>query len=409
MKPRSIVAAAVVVFVLAGLAGGVYYVKHRGAGASGEGGGGGWGEPSETVTAVEASTMQWRPLYKLSGTVFAIQSVTLATEVAGTVERVQFESGSIVEPGAVLLTLESSTQQADLTTAEANLRVSEASARVSEASMNKVMSDLSKFRQAFESKAASAADVDRLESDLATAKATLERSKADVEASKARVSQLRTLLDKRTLRAPFKARTGLRNIHPGHYLKEGGEVVGLQSLDDRTFLDFAVPQEFLARVRVGEVFPVEAPILGPGVSEITVHSVDATADYTTRNVRVRGIVADPQHRLRPGMSVDIAVPIDELKPYTVVPLTAIRRASYGDHVFMLVPDAQSSGTLRAKQKFVKVGFSLGTQAVIIDGLAPGDRVAGAGSFKLREGLKVNIATEGSPAGAPVTSASPASN
>lgn len=396
MKPRSIVAGAVVVVILAGLVGGVYYFKQLGAGA--QPGGGGF-EPSESVTAVSARTIQWRPLYKLSGTVLAIQSVTIASEVAGTVESVQFESGSIVEPGAVLLTLESSTQKADLTTAEANLRVSEASVRVSQASLSKVEADLSKFRQAFESKAASAADVDRLESDRATAVAALDRAKADVEASKARVAQLRTMLDKRTLRAPFKARTGLRNIHPGQYLKEGGEVVGLQSMEDETFLDFAVPQEFLARVRVGEVFPVEAPILGPGVSQITVHSVDATANYNTRNVRVRGIVADPQHRLRPGMSVDIAVPIDELKPYTVIPLTAVRRASYGDHVFLLVPDPKDPASFRAKQQFVKVGFSLGTDAIIVDGLSPGDRVAGAGSFKLREGLKVNVA----PAGEPKTS------
>lgn len=389
MKPRAIVLGVLVVVGL-GVAGfGIYQVKHRGNSAAQSGGGG--EAPPQTVTPAEVTTIQWRPLYKLSGTVFPLQWITLSTEVAGTIDKVMFESGSIVEPGAVLLTLESSSQQADLATAEAGLRVSEASVRVAEASIKKIEADLAKYRKAFESKAASAADVDRLENDKAAAQASIDRARADVEASRARVAQLRTMLDKRVLKAPFKGRVGLRNIHPGQYLKEGGEVVGLQAYEDQTFLDFAVPQEFLARVKVGEVFPVEAPIMGPGKTDITVHSIDAVADYNTRNIRVRGIVADPQHKLRPGMSVDIAVPIDELKPYTVVPVTAIRRASYGDHVYMIVPDEKNPSVLRAKQQFVKLGLTLGDVVIVKEGLKPGDKVAGAGSFKLMDNVMVMLA------------------
>ena len=66
----------------------------------------------------------------------------------------------------------------------------------------------------------------------------------------------------------------------------------------------------------------------------------------------------------------------------------MRRAPYGDHVFVLVDE---DGQSRARQRAVQTGPVQGTEIVVTDGLAEGELIAAAGSFKLREGLLVQIA------------------
>jgi membrane fusion protein (multidrug efflux system) len=73
------------------------------------------------------------------------------------------------------------------------------------------------------------------------------------------------------------------------------------------------------------------------------------------------------------------------QPSLFVPLTAVRRAPYGQLVYVL---AEEDGKLRARQSIVKTGPVQGDEIAILEGLAEGDLIAAAGSFKLREGLLV---------------------
>ena len=91
--------------------------------------------------------------------------------------------------------------------------------------------------------------------------------------------------------------------------------------------------------------------------------------------------------LRPGAFVDVVAVIAPPRPALLVPLTAVRRAPYGEHVFVLV---EEEGQSRARQRVVQTGPVQGTDIVVTDGLAEGELIAGAGSFKLREGLLVQM-------------------
>ena len=91
--------------------------------------------------------------------------------------------------------------------------------------------------------------------------------------------------------------------------------------------------------------------------------------------------------LRPGAFVDVVAVIAPPRPALLVPLTAVRRAPYGEHVFVLVKE---DGQSRARQRVVRTGEVQGTDIVITEGLAEGEVIAGAGSFKLREGLLVEM-------------------
>lgn len=349
--------------------------------------------PPETVQFATAREVQWQPTAQLSGTVIAVESVTLSNEVAGTVKDVMFESGAIVEKGQVLLTLDASTEEADLRAAEANVRVAEANMQVTEADARLAEANVRRLTKAMESRATSEAEVDQARSALDGANARLERGHAEVDQARAMVDQIRTTIAKKTLKAPFKARAGLRSVHPGQYLAEGASVVGLQSVTDDIYLDFALPQEQAYRASVGLKVMASAPMLGPDPVEVEVVAIDATADPTTRNVRVRARVRNTGQRLRPGMFVDIVAPYDQPAMYTVIPQTAARRSPFGTHVFVIAPNKDQAGSFKAEQRVVQLGPMTQDGVIVLQGIKPGDVVAADGSFKLRDGAAVQPGAE----------------
>jgi membrane fusion protein (multidrug efflux system) len=190
-----------------------------------------------------------------------------------------------------------------------------------------------------------------------------------------------------TIAAPFRARAGMRTVHEGQYLAEGTDVVMLQELTDRIYLDFAVPQENAPRVVPGTTVMATGALLGPDPVKIEVVAVDAAVNNETRNLRVRAVVDNPRGALVPGMFVQVRVPTDAPVSRVVIPSTAVRRAPYGASVFVIGKD-EKDGSVRAKQRFVTLGPAVGNDVIVLEGLRSGERIAAAGSFKLRDGAMV---------------------
>lgn len=341
-------------------------------------------EPPQSVEVAQAREVPWQRTADLVGTVIAERSVMVSNELAGTIRRVGFESGTIVEPGDVLLTLDDSTDRADLAAAQASVRVAKRYAEVADARLALAESEARRMQSAADRIAATPIELERANSEVTSAHADRERALAEVDLAEARAAQVQTRLDKMTIKAPFRGRTGLRNMHEGQYLAEGASVVSLQSVDDRIFLDFAIPQEYIARVQPGTTVMATGDVLGADPVRIEVVAVDAAVNNSTRNVRVRSVVDNRGGRLRPGMFVQINVPVDAPLPVLVVPASAVRRTSYADQVFVVVP-GKEPGEFRATQRFVKLGPAIGDEIVVREGLAKGETVAASGAFKLRDG------------------------
>jgi membrane fusion protein, multidrug efflux system len=235
--------------------------------------------------------------------------------------------------------------------------------------------------------------------ELDTARADRTRWLAEVDQAGARVAQVEARLAKLKIAAPFRARAGLRSVHEGQYLAEGADVVALQELTDTIYLDFAVPQEYAPRVTTGTAVMATGELLGPDPVRIEVVAVDATVNNTTRNLRIRAVVDNSRGTLVPGMFVQVRVPIEAPRSYVVVPSMAVRRAAYGNSVFVIEPDEK--GTTRARQRFVTLGRTLEEDVIVLEGLRAGERVGGAGSFKLRDGAMVMVAPPPGATGGPV--------
>jgi membrane fusion protein (multidrug efflux system) len=406
MKRSSVIAGVLVAAVLIGAVGGLALYRNGSGeggppGGAGGGGAGGAFEPSEAVEIIEARRATWLQTADLVGTVVATRSVMVSNELAGVVTSVGFDSGSVLEAGQVVLTQDDTTDKADLDAARASVRVAEANQQHAESRIRLADRELERLTSAAAGSAATQRELDRARSELEVAQADKARWAAEIDQARALVAQVETRLAKRTIRAPFRARAGMRTVHEGQYLIEGAEVVALQELSETIYLDFAIPQEYAPRVTPGTAVMATGELLGPDPVRIEVVAADATVNYSTRNLRVRGVVANPRGTLVPGMSVQIRVPVDEPRDVVVVPGPAVRRAAYGSSVFVVAPDEK--GELRARQRFVTLGRSLGEDVIVEKGLEAGERVAGAGSFKLRDGAKV---MEGPPPAAPGGKAGP---
>ncbi len=393
MKRSAVIASVLISITLAGVGFGLYRWKMQSFAAAAAANAG-MAPPPESITAATVGTISWQPTADLVGTALAMRSVTLGAEVAGTIREVGFESGSIVEAGQVLVTLDDSTERADLEAAQSSVPVAEASVTAAESSLLWSSATLERLNQAITSGATSRADLDEARAAVDAATAALQRAKAEVILAHARVDQIKALINRKTLRAPFRAVAGLRNVHPGQFLAEGAPIVMLQEATDDIYVDFALPQQHIARVKVGDAVMATSSVFGKEPRRIEVVAIDAAANATTRNVRIRSVVDNRDKRLRPGMFVDVRVPVGPAQDFVAIPNTAVRRASYGDHVFVINQGAGGAappgGPMGVSQRFVKLGPSVGTDLIILEGLKPGELVATTGSFKLREGATVVI-------------------
>lgn len=318
-------------------------------------------EPMELVTAAVAEPHVHRPSVTAIGTVLARRSVTLRNEIAGTVEQVMLTPGRVVAAGSVLVRLDVSVEQAERAALEAQAALAQTLLdRNEQASRNRAVAELE-----------------------------VDRARAERDVALAQIARVDAIIERKTIRAPFAARTGLADVHPGQYLDAGTELTTLQGIDPVAHVDFAVTQDVAAGLRTGDVVEIfagageasagAAPIAGQIVA------IDARVDATTRNAVVRArIDSGPA----PGASVRVRVPAGPPREGVAIPLSALRTDPGGDHVFVIAADEQ--GSTRAHLRRVERGDALGDAVVIRAGLEAGEQVAASGSFKLREGVLVAL-------------------
>jgi membrane fusion protein (multidrug efflux system) len=328
-------------------------------------------EPMESVMVAEAKPRQHTPATTAIGTVIALRSITLRNELAGTVRKVNLEPGRIVEPGTVLVGLDVAVEEADLASEEAQAHLAEV--------------NLGRTQRMVEQRAMSAMELDQ--------------AVAQRDVARAQVARTKDVIERKTIRAPFRARLGISDVHPGQYLNEGTQLTTLQGLDDDVYIDFTVAQRVATQLRHGGHVDVLAG--GDKPVDATILAIVARVDPATRNATVRARV-DHAQAFVPGASVRVRVPIGAAEAAVSIPVNALRKDPAGDHVFVLAQDKE--GKTRAHQRPVRAGEVLGDEIIIEDGLVAGEKVAVSGSFKLRDAVLVAVANERP---APETSASAA--
>lgn len=317
-------------------------------------------EPMEWVTVAVARAVDHRQTTTSIGTVLALRSITLKNELAGTVREVRLIPGQIVEPETLLVAL-------DVSVEEAELKAQEAQAALAKTILNRRRS---------------------LSQELATTQEEVDRARADLDVTRAQIARTKAIIAKKTIRAPFRARVGIADVHPGQYLEEGTLLTTLQGVAEAVHVDFTVAQQLAAGLVVGETVEVLAAGDSPVVMARIV-ALDARVDPTTRNATIRARIEGTSNLLAPGASVRVRVPVGPQRAVVAIPVSALRKGPGGDQVFVIVPDKDGRNRVHTRQ--VESGAMFGDEIVIHTGLAAGEQIAAVGSFKLRDGVLVAVA------------------
>lgn len=330
------------------------------------------GPPPEAVATALAEEQAWEGVLTSVGSVATARGVALSTDVAGVVTRILFESGAVVKQGQVLVELDAAVERAQLASAVSRRGLATTTAARSRALMA--------------SGAISQAQVDADE-------AALRQAGTDADAISAQIA-------KKTIKAPFGGKLGIRAVNLGQYLNPGTAVTMIETAD-AVHVDFTLPQQRLGEVHIGMPARIALEADG-GVIEGKIAAIDPTVDNTTRTVRLRADVDQGSDQLRPGMFVNVSVVLADKGSFTAVPATALIHATYGDSVFIVEdPKAEPGKTAKpgkiARQQFVRTGAARGDFVAILEGVKAKQEVVTAGAFKLHNNSPVTV----DPAKAPI--------
>jgi len=329
--------------------------------------------PPEAVTTIVAQQEQWPATLNAIGTMAAVQGVNVSADLPGTVDRIGFDSGQWVREGEVLALLDTRQERAQLEAAESQR-------------------DLARL------------NFDRMKGlldELVVSRAEFDRATADQRQADARVGEIKATIERKTIRAPFSGVLGIRKVNLGQYLSGGDTLVTLQSLNP-IYVNFDVPQQSVADMRLGRSVHISAEELAGRAFDGRITAVDPLVNESTRNVKVQATLANPDGKLRPGMFVQTEVVLSAPSAIVSLPATAVSYAPYGDSVFIVADLKNDKGqTYRGvRQQFVKLGAARGDQVAIVSGVKAGDEVVTSGVFKLRNGAAVLVNNKIKPANSP---------
>jgi membrane fusion protein (multidrug efflux system) len=321
-------------------------------------------QPPQTVTAGKATFSEWQPKIEAVGSLRAVKGADLSLEVSGVVDSITFNSGDDVEQGAPLLKLRSEDDAAKLESLQAT------------AELNQITND--RDQKQFKLQAVS--------------QATLDTDAANLKNAKAQAAQQQAILEKKFLRAPFAGHLGIRAVDLGQYLGAGTVIVTLQALDP-IFVDFFVPQQSVAQVRLGQSIAVKVDAFKDQIFTGEISAINPRVDASSRNLQIRATLKNADHKLIPGMYATVDVPTGAPQNLITLPQTAITFSPYGDTVYIVDSkgtDASGKPQLIARQSFVTTGATRGDQVAILKGVNEGDTIVTAGQLKLHNGSTVLI-------------------
>jgi membrane fusion protein (multidrug efflux system) len=327
--------------------------------------------------AVDAARVKVAPLPKTISAVGSLRSdetVIIRPEASGRIAEILFREGERVTKGSVLVRLDQSVQRAELKQAEANLALAK--------------SRLERARDLHAKQFISSQAKDESESSYRIAAAAFDLANARL-----------TKLD---IRAPFSGIVGLRQAGVGDFLREGQDIVNLESVDPLK-VDFRIPELFLKEISPRQSLEVSLDAV-PGKNFAgQIYAVNPLIDASGRAIVIRAIVRNTDSRLRPGMFARIRLITDERQEVPTIPEQALVPLGDEFFVFRVVEG-------RAQRTRIEIGQRRSGVVEVVRGLSNSDVVVTAGQPKLRDGGAVRLASlDGTPTAEPTASGPTSTN
>jgi membrane fusion protein (multidrug efflux system) len=309
-----------------------------------------------TVDVIKVARAPMPQTITAVGSLRSDESVMLRPEVAGRINAIQFREGQPVTKGAILVRLDPVVNQAEVQQARANLTLAR-----------------SKFNRA----------VDLAKQNFISGQAR-DEAENNLKVAEAAVSLAEAHLAKTEIRAPFSGVIGLRSVSVGDYVKEGADMVNIESIDPLK-VDFRVPETFFRQVQTGQPLSIALDSFPGKLYDGKVIAVNPLIDAAGRSVVIRAQVGNNESRLRPGMFARVRLVTKDAHDALVVPEQAIVPEGDEQYVFRVIDG-------KAVRTRVETGQRRDAKVEIVKGLGIDDVVVIAGQIKLRDGVPVAIST-----------------
>lgn len=288
------------------------------------------------------------------GSLRSDEAVVLRPEIAGRISEILFREGQRVQKGEVLVRFDSSVQRAELEQAKANLSLNQ-----------------SKFERA----------VDLQKKGFISSQAR-DEAENNYRVSKASVDLFAARLAKLELRAPFTGLAGLRSVSVGDYVKDGQDLVNIETVDPLK-VDFRVPEIFLKQVAVGQQLQIGLDAFPNQSFSGQVLAINPLVDASGRSIVIRAQVRNSGSALRPGMFARVRLIVGGVQDSLVIPEQSL--VPVGDDMYVFkVADG------KAQRTKVEIGQRKDAMVEITKGLAKTDVVITAGLQKIRDGANVKV-------------------
>jgi membrane fusion protein, multidrug efflux system len=326
------------------------------------------------VTSVQALKADFPVYLNGLGSVEPYETVTVRSRVDGEITKIAFRQGQIVKDGDVLVQIDPRPYQAALEQALSKKAQDEATLKNAELNLQRYRTLAAKD---FSTK-----------QQLDNQEATVDQLNAQIKGDQAAIDNAQTQVNYTTIRSPLSGKTGFRLVDQGNIVHAADTtgivtIVKLQPIS----VVFTAPEESVPEINkalaAGDV-PVAAlstdgsKILSQGKLAL----VNNAVDQASGTIRMKATFANTDDVLWPGLSVSTRLLVDTLKQVTVVPEDAVQRGPDGLYAFVI-----GDGN-KVEVRGIKVGQAGDAQAVVLEGLKPGEKVVTQGQYRLQQGSVV---------------------
>jgi len=313
--------------------------------------------PTTTVEVAKAEQQNWKDQITATGTISAMNGVVIKPQVAGTITKIYFKSGSDVKEGEPLFQIYPDILKAQLASAQAQLQLAQV----------EYQRELELYQKKVEPQQ------------------SLDEKDANLKAAEATVQQVQAQLAQNNIVAPFSGRIGLKEVDVGDYVTVGESLVPLQQLDPLR-IQFSIPDRYLNKVKIGDnvnVTPSSAP---DTIYEGSVYALNSAVYPDTRMFSLWAKIPNPDETLIPGTYATLTLYVGQANPVVVIPATAVLYSPQGEYVYIVVDNI-------AKKVEVTPGLRNGNLIAITKGIKAGDVVITAGQVKLFDNTPVQISKD----------------
>jgi membrane fusion protein, multidrug efflux system len=340
-------------------------------------GGGRGGQPAAVPVTVTTVAQKSMPVdINVIGTSEPYSTVQVHAQVTGELTSVNFKEGDDVKKGQVLFTLDRRPLEAAVEQAQANLAKDQAQA-VNARAQSVRYQDLLKRGIATHEQS------DQMVSNAAALDATVAADRASLDNAKVQLAYA-------TIAAPISGRTGALMVHAGNLVR-AADTVPLVVINQVSplYVSFGVPEAQLSELKRymshGSLGVQAAPPNDQGApSTGRITFIDNTVDPTTGTIKVKGTFPNADHRLWPGQFVNVTVRLTMEADATVVPAAAVQTGQQGSYVFVVKNDKT------VDMRTVQVERVANSEAVIRDGVTPGETIVTDGQLLLVPGSRISV-------------------